>query len=328
MTKYGTEPLLVDLKLGEPYSKLVRYQELFAQTAGVKWGIDGERIIPLPGTTGAIEAVRNHVLKRVGCQPRLLTVSPEYWRARESFKALGFKITEIPTDESGFAIDEGRVIASASSHMPDLLYLSLPNNPTGALFDASCIIRAIPEQTAVLIDLTLPSTGRPGTEVMTMLYTDVKDRPGVFFAGSTSKSHRTAEYRIGWLVCANAVDAAELRQENRNVVSVQAIEEGLRQLNAPVLVAKEIHKSFVHLRQAECDGLVDIVRPKVCAEACYVLVHVRMDLRMARECLIARRIHVMWGHEIGLAEGFVRLETSVPDNIAVFVEALRSVATA
>lgn len=47
---------------------------------------------------------------------------------------------------------------------------------------------------------------------------------------------------------------------------------------------------------------------------------------MARECLIARRIHVMWGHEIGLAEGFVCLETSVPDNIAVFVEALRSVA--
>lgn len=120
---------------------------------------------------------------------------------------------------------------------------------------------------------------------------------------------------------------AELRQENRNVVSVHAIEEGLRQLNGPVLVAKEIHESFVHLQQAKCDGLVDTVRPKVCAEACYVLVHLRIDLRMARECLTARRIHVMWGHEIGLAEGFVRLETSVPDNIAVFVEALRSVAT-
>lgn len=102
----------------------------------------------------------------------------------------------------------------------------------------------------------------PGTEMMTMLYTDANDRPGVFFAGSTSKSHRTAEYRIGWLVCANAIDAAELRQENRNVVSVQAIEEGLRQLNGPVLVAKEIHQSFVHLQQAECDGLVDIVVPR------------------------------------------------------------------
>lgn len=48
-----------------------------------------ERILPIAGASGGIEAIRNHVFRSyVGEKPCILTVSPGYWRAMESFQGL------------------------------------------------------------------------------------------------------------------------------------------------------------------------------------------------------------------------------------------------
>ena len=55
------------------------------------------------------------------------------------------------------AISESELLKRVGEARPDLLYLSLPNNPTGATFDPEVILSGVVSDTAVLFDLTLPS---------------------------------------------------------------------------------------------------------------------------------------------------------------------------
>src|SRR5262245_18438783 len=97
---------------------------------------------------GAIEGVRNYVLsKSPETTHTVLTVSPGYWRARTSFEGMWFKIVDVKTACNDFAIDESNFIKRAVEIIPSIVYLSLPNNPTGALFDPILIIKALTEVT-------------------------------------------------------------------------------------------------------------------------------------------------------------------------------------
>src|SRR5215217_1697843 len=155
-TTRSTFPV-VELRTGTPYANLLASHRLFAAAVGDYFGVCKDDCIPAAGTTGAIEAVRNHVFKRrLKARPTVLTVCPGYWRARESFAGFGFRIIDVHTEPFGFAIPEARLVAKAEETKPDILYLSLPNNPTGAIFDPEIVIAGAPEETAVIIDLTLP----------------------------------------------------------------------------------------------------------------------------------------------------------------------------
>src|SRR2546423_15700056 len=125
---------------------------------------------------------------------------------------------DLRTEPFGFTIDEAALVAKAEETNPDLLYLSLPNNPTGAVFNPEVIISAAPEETAVVIDLTLPSREIDARALTRGLYRKFGGRRDLFLVGSTSKSHGTAEYRIGWTVCAKPEEAERLGKENRNAV--------------------------------------------------------------------------------------------------------------
>src|ERR687883_216426 len=93
----------VELRTGTPYANLNAAQILFSETLAKHWGIASDSIIPFNGATGAIEAVRNHVLKTSRRKhPTVLTVSPGYWRARESFEGLGFELVSLRTERDGF----------------------------------------------------------------------------------------------------------------------------------------------------------------------------------------------------------------------------------
>ena len=121
-------------------------------------------------------------------------------------------------------------------------------NAFSAIFDAAAIVEAIPEQTAVILDLTLPGPQLDARELVGHLYRRFQGRSRLFLIGSTSKSHNTAEYRIGWAICARSEDAALLRKENRNVVSSIAVEEAVRRLRQPSPVNVLIEGSFCLLR--------------------------------------------------------------------------------
>ena len=313
----------VELRTGTPYANLNAAQARFAQTIGDHWHIDPDKIVPTFGATGAIEAVRNHVLKRSSKkQPAVLTVCPGYWRARESFGGLGFEFIDAATEMNGFSISESILIERARETHPDLIYLSLPNNPTGAIFDPRAIIRGVLAETAILFDLTLPCRDFNVGELAREVCETFKDRSNLFMAGSTSKSHETAEYRVGWAICASQTDANELRAENRSGVSTFAIAEATRCIVGPPTVLDKIDRSFSLLEKGEAGRKFTIVTPARRTRTTYVLIELLEPPELIRRKLDDNGIQVMWGSDFGLTDKHIRLETIEYPNIEIFVTAI------
>ena len=310
----------IELRTGTPYANLIANHQLFTAAVSEYFDVCPDDCIPTTGATGAIEAVRNHVFRTTlkAC-PTVLTVCPGYWRARETFEGLGFRTVDVHTEPFGFAISEPLLVAKAEETQPDILYLSLPNNPTGAIFDPEVVIAGVPEATAVIMDLTLPSRAIDARVLTHDLYRKFSGR-NLFLIGSTSKSHGTAECRIGWAVCANSEDAARLKKENRNVVASASAREAMKQLKRGSTVIELIENSFTLLRNAEKEGVFELVTPERKTETGYVLIRAHPDAAELRSILDQRGISVMWGSEFGLSDQYIRLETLEPRNIDVFVE--------
>ncbi len=312
----------IELRTGTPYANLIASQQLFVAAVGEYFDVSSDDCIPTAGASGAIEAIRNHVFRtRVKACPTVLTVCPGYWRARESFEGLGFRTIDVHTEPFGFAIAETLLVAKAEETQPDLLYLSLPNNPTGAIFDPEVVIAGVPEETAVIIDLTLPCRAFDARALTHDLYRKFRGR-NLFLIGSTSKSHGTAEYRIGWAVCANSDDAVQLKKENRNVVASASIKEAIKQLNQGSTVIELIESSFTLLRNGEKEKAFEVVTPERKTETGYVLIRARLAAEELRTLLDQRGIRVMWGSEFGLSDQYIRLETLEPRNIDIFVDTI------
>lgn len=311
----------VELRTGTPYANLNENQRLFSAAVGSHFGVAPEDCVPTAGATGAIEAVRNHVFRtRLKPGPTVLTVRPGYWRARESFEGFGFRVIDLHTAPQGFSIDEAALVSLAAEARPDLIYLSLPNNPTGATFDPAVVVAGAPEGTAVVIDLTLPSRALDAAALTRELYSAFGGRRELFIVGSTSKSHHTAENRIGWAVCADRADADQLRRENRSGIASASIMEGIRQLGRASATGALIESSFALLRDGEKAGRFELVTPSRMAETSYVLARARGgELRGVFE---RRGICVMWGSEFGLTDEYFRLETLEPRSVELFVEAV------
>src|ERR1051326_1173886 len=317
----------IELRTGTPYANLISSQQLFAAEVSDYFDVSQDDCIPTPGATGAIEVVRNHVFRtKLKACPAVLTVCPGYWRARESFEGFGFRTIDLHTEPFGFAISEAMLVARAEETKPDLLYLSLPNNPTGAIFDPKVVIAGVPAETPVIIDLTLPSRAIDARVLTHELYQKFRGRRNLFLIGSTSKSHGTAEYRIGWAVCANSDDAAQLKKENRNVVASTSTKEAMKQLKRGSTVIELIESSFTLLRSGEKEGMFALVTPESRTETGYVLIRARVDAKELRSILDQHGIGVMWGSEFGLGDQYVRLETLEPRNIQVFVETINGAA--
>jgi aspartate/methionine/tyrosine aminotransferase len=302
---------------------LIAKQVLFATTLGKCFGINARDILPTPGATGAIEAIRNHVYRATGkTRPTLLTVCPGYWRARESFSGFGFEVRSFHTRAIGFTIDERSFVVEAQNAGADLIYLSLPNNPTGAMFSPDAIIDGMRPDTPIALDMTLPARGLDTGELTARLYNKFYGRRNLFLVGSTSKSHATAEYRVGWLICAHSDDAAVLKEENRNVVSCVAIDRALDAIHRPPSVFDVVDESFFILEQGERVGALHVIRPDSRVQTGYVLIKHRVSPAELRDTLDKHDIRVMWGSEFGLDDEYIRLETLEPSNIKVFVEVL------
>ena len=315
----------IDLRTGEPYAKLIRGHAQFASIAGDYFGVDAEDIIPAAGASGAIETVRNHVFRlALKANPVLLTVTPGYWRARESFQGFGFRAATVRTAADSFDINETTLIKKAAEIQPDIVYLSLPNNPTGAVFDPEKILNGLRETTPIIFDLTLPSRQLNTRELARHLYRDYRGRRNLFLVGSTSKSHNTAEYRIGWTICASSEDAVQLRQENRNVVSSLSVEKASGELSKEPPVHDLIERSFQLLKKVEGAYGLKLVEPARRAQSSYVLVEFMGDVEILRSGLRQHGISVMWGQEFGLTDRYFRLEVSEPENVRAFIDALRA----
>ncbi|MGE5325039.1 MAG: aminotransferase class I/II-fold pyridoxal phosphate-dependent enzyme [Actinomycetota bacterium] len=317
----------VDLRTGLPYANLIRNHRRFASVIADHLGVDANHVLPTYGATGAIEAVRNHVFRTARKpNPVLLTVAPGYWRARESFQGFGFTVVVVETERDGFAINEPALIQKAHEVQPDIVYLSLPNNPSGAVFNPAAVLNGMPAETAVVFDLTLPSRQIDVPKLTNELYRDFQGRK-LFIIASTSKSHNTAEYRIGWAVSAGSEDAAELMKENRNVVSSVSVEQALSAIRREPPVLALIEESFALLKNSAGSKSFQLIEPSRRAESSYLLIRVRCDAVDLRNSLERLGIGVMWGSEFGLADEYVRLEVSEPENVRAFLNAITRISS-
>jgi len=311
----------VELRVGVPYANLIAHQQLFVEALGRHFQIDPAYILPTAGTTGAIEAVRNHVLKiSKSREPVVYMLFPEYWRAKESFLGLGLRLREASIERENFLIDEQNIVEEVLDIAPDLLYFSLPNNPTGATFLPEKIIAHIPEHTAMMIDLTLPSADFDLRAIVPMLHHRFAEKSSLFLVGSFSKSHRMAEHRIGWLIGSSLQQMKMLREENRNVVSTFAIQQGLQCLDQQSPAVESIKHSFACLKEGEKQARYEIVRPPRMVESGYVLLKALVDIDKLQLILQQENIHVMWGTELGLPNAYIRLEAIETANIKIFVD--------
>jgi aspartate/methionine/tyrosine aminotransferase len=319
----------IELRTGRPYANLTVNQELYSAAVGRHLDIDPRDVIPTPGATGAIELVRNHVFKlKQKNNPTLMTVCPGYWRARESFQGLGFKVIEVRTEPYGFAINENTLIERANSENPDVIYLSLPNNPTGAIFDPDVIIASLPEETAFILDMTLPSRDLDVKSLSSKLYHKFRGKRNLFLIGSTSKSHETAEHRVGWLACVNSEDAIELNREYRNAVPSSSILESMQHLGKAPTVLGKIDESYKLLLDGEAQKVFSIVRPQRATKTGYVLIEVNVAPEILKRVFQENDIAVMWGAYLGLTDRHMRLEMLEPENIRVFVDTVAPCAKA
>ncbi|MEW6732937.1 MAG: aminotransferase class I/II-fold pyridoxal phosphate-dependent enzyme [Acidobacteriota bacterium] len=310
----------IDLRTGLPYARLISAQGVYANEVGRAFKIDPDCIVTMAGATGAIEAVRNHIFKTVlKRNPVVLTVTPGYWRMRETLVGFGFQVSEVHTERHNFTIYEQEIIEQVKKVRPDVIYLSLPNNPTGAIFDPEIIVSQIPQDIPIIFDLTLPRVDTEVGELYQKLHSRFEGKENLFLVGSTSKSHSTAEYRIGWVICASRQTAQTLVKENRNSISLTAIKEGIRQLNKPATATGKIARSFALLRNGE--GMCyQIVRPARMVETCYVLINLNINPIQLKESFQRHRLQVMWGAEFGLTDEYIRVEMLAPENIEPFVQ--------
>jgi histidinol-phosphate/aromatic aminotransferase/cobyric acid decarboxylase-like protein len=308
---------VTELATGLPYARLIAYQRVFARELGARLDIDPGLILPTAGSMGGIEAVRNHLLLAVGPERRTaLTVRPGYWRARQSLEGGGFTVHDHPLEPVTFDLDEDAFLARADELRPALVYLSLPNNPTGATFDAVRLAAELPASTAVLFDLTLPAAERSVVEPLARLHRESAGRRGLFFVASTSKSHGTAEDRVGWVVASHAEDGAALERENRNVVSIPALDRCLERMDETAPTVARVAESHAQLEAAEAAGAIELVRPRRRVRSCYALVRPAVGSRRALEALEAAGVRVMPGAACGAGDDLLRLELSEPAAVA------------
>ena len=201
--------------------------------------------------------------------------------------------------------------------------LESAEHPTGAVFDAEALIGAVPEEVAITLDLTLPEDLGSGA-LLSRLYEAFPNRCNLFLLGSTSKSHGTAEHRIGWVVCTSPDDARELRGENRTGISTISIAEGIRHLGRPSPAVDKIDMSFELLAEGARAGLYEIVEPRKGVRERSRFMRILEHDATVRERLDARGIKVMWGSEVGLSDEYIRLEMLEETNVKIFVDSINA----
>ena len=127
-------------------------------------------------------------------------------------------------------------------------------------------------------------------------------------------------------MCANSVDAGQLKKENRNVVASASAREAMEQLKRDPTAIELIESSFTLLRNGETEGVFELVKPERRTKTGYALVRARLEAEELRSILDQHGIRVMWGSEFGLSDQYLRLETLEPRNIRVFIETVNGAA--
>ena len=112
----------VELRTGTPYANLMARPAAVRRRLSDYFDVCQDDCIPTAGRHRRPLRRSEIMLFRTTLKayPTVLTVCPDYWRARESFEGLGFKVIDVHTEPFGFAITEAMLVAKAKETNPDL----------------------------------------------------------------------------------------------------------------------------------------------------------------------------------------------------------------
>lgn len=125
--------------------------------------------------------------------PTIVTPTPTFVMYRQSAKARGFKVIEVPLD-AAWDIDPKQMRSAIEMMRPNVIFIATPNNPTGNLVSRDrleAVIDAAPESLVIVDEAYVDFAPRDQL--------DLRARPNVAVMRTLSKIGFAA-LRVGWLV--------------------------------------------------------------------------------------------------------------------------------
>ncbi|MEP6695665.1 MAG: histidinol-phosphate transaminase [Pseudonocardiales bacterium] len=220
--------------------------------------------------------------------------------------------------DADFGLRASGAVLQVRSDEPDIVFLTSPNNPTGAALPLE-VVRAVCEvaQGIVIVDEAYAEFARPGTPSALTLLPEFER---LVVTRTMSKAFAMAGTRLGYLVAAPAVvDALRLVRLPYHLSTLtQAAARVALAHTGPLL-------STVEAIRSERDQLVATLARTGCAvvasDANFVLFGGFPDAAAVWRGLLARGVLV---RDVGLP-GWLRVTVGLPSEVAAFVTALGEV---
>lgn len=158
---------------------------------------------------------------------RVVSIIPSYQQHTSIPASLGAEVVKVPLrEDAGWRVDFADLAHAAKG--AKLITLTNPNNPTGALMDATALAHVVEiaerEGAYVLCDEVYRGTDQAGSG-LTASIADIYPR-GIS-TGSMSKAFSLAGLRLGWMVAPDAVRRAAMTHRDYNTISVGVVDDHL-----------------------------------------------------------------------------------------------------
>lgn len=191
------------------YQQYVAEFEQFQRAIAALHGVDPNLVRPTNGATGALHALFS--ITRIAAsapatnrqpqtheRPRALFSTYEYFDAIRLAQLYDFYLDRVPTHMSRYPIQH--IMGRVEERSPSVLYISVPNNPTGMLLpqtELAEILRIVPFTTRVILDATLL---HPQQYLTVPWLQNVAAEKDIVLVHSFSKSHGLVPDRVGYCV--------------------------------------------------------------------------------------------------------------------------------
>ena len=174
-------------------------------------------------TAGAAEANYLAIMQLLQPGDEIILETPGWPQAEVLARAIGAKIISIPRDEAnGWALPLDRLAASVTDKTK-MIFLSNPNNPTGALLSADELaeLARIAESCGAWLLIDEVYAGLEWDALRALSIAGLYER-GIT-TGSVSKALGLQGLRTGWLICRDAemlMDAVILRENSSEIMNI------------------------------------------------------------------------------------------------------------
>jgi len=220
--------------------------------------------------------------------------------------------------DANFDVDVPAAVAQIEQHLPDIVFLCSPNNPTGTALDPSVIGAVLDVAPGmVVVDEAYAEFARAGTPSALGL---LDAYPRLVVTRTMSKAFAFAGARVGYLAAhPSVVDALQLVRlpYHLSALTQAAARAALRHADATLATVEAIKRQ----RDRIVARLTDLGLRVAASDANFVLFGEFPDQRVVWQALLDRGVLV---RDVGLA-GWLRVTAGTPEETSAFLEALDAV---